>query len=76
MKYLGLPLGGNLLSKEFWNPVLEKVSKRLEGWKKGLLSRGGRLTLIQLVLSSIPVYFLSLFKLPMGIAKEIESNFR
>ncbi|KAL5556911.1 hypothetical protein UlMin_039147 [Ulmus minor] len=47
MKYLGLPLGGNPNSAEFWNPVIEKVSKRLDGWKKAFLSKGGRLTLIQ-----------------------------
>ena len=29
MKYLGLPLGGNPNSTEFWNPVVEKVGKRL-----------------------------------------------
>ncbi|KAL5553097.1 hypothetical protein UlMin_040498 [Ulmus minor] len=37
MKYLGLLLGGNPNSTEFWNPVVEKVGKRLDGWKKGCL---------------------------------------
>ena len=46
IKYLVLPLGGNLLSLEFWRPVIEKVARRLDGWKKGFLSRGGRVTLI------------------------------
>ncbi|KAL5572583.1 hypothetical protein UlMin_022180 [Ulmus minor] len=30
MKYLGLLLGGNMNSTEFWNPVVEKVGKRLD----------------------------------------------
>lgn len=46
MKYLGLPLGGNPNSTEFWNPIIEKVGKRLDGWKNAFLSKGGRLTLI------------------------------
>ena len=35
-KYLGLPLGSNPLSADFWEPVVVKVSKRLDGWKKVL----------------------------------------
>ncbi|KAL5557970.1 hypothetical protein UlMin_034181 [Ulmus minor] len=76
MKYLGLPLGGNPNSTEFWNPVVEKVGKMLDGWKKAVLSKGGRLTMIQSVLSSIPIYFMSLFKLPNGVAALLEKMMR
>lgn len=44
MKYLGLPLGGNPRAVSSWNMVVEKVERRLEGWKKAFLSRGGRST--------------------------------
>lgn len=57
-----MPLGGNPRKFDFWEPVISKVAKRLDGWKKAFLSRGGRLTLIQSVLSSIPIYYLSLFR--------------
>jgi hypothetical protein len=33
MKYLGLPLGANFKEKPIWNSVLEKVERRLAGWK-------------------------------------------
>jgi hypothetical protein len=46
MKYLGLPLGARYEWKEIWNPVLEKMEKRLAGWKIIYLSNGSRLTLI------------------------------
>lgn len=68
MKYLGLPLGGSPKRASFWNPVVEKVEKRLEGQKKAFLSRRGRLTLIQAVLSSLPTYYLSLFQIPVRVA--------
>ena len=29
IKYLGLPLGGNPMSMEFWRPVIEKVAKKI-----------------------------------------------
>ena len=72
LSYLGLPLGGNPNSLFFWDPVLDKVSRRLNGWKKAFLSLGGKITLIQSCLSHIPSYFLSLFKVPTSIALRIE----
>ena len=31
MKYLGLSLGARYKSKEIWNPILEKMERRLAG---------------------------------------------
>ncbi|KAM7480816.1 hypothetical protein LguiB_005399 [Lonicera macranthoides] len=76
MSYLGMPLGDNPIRVGFWNPVVEKISKRLEGWLKGCLSKGGRLTLIQSVLESIPIYYLSLFKMPISVCNTIEKMMR
>ncbi|RVW25786.1 Transposon TX1 uncharacterized 149 kDa protein [Vitis vinifera] len=39
--YLGLPLGGNPKSCGFWDPVVERISSRLDGWQKAYLSFGG-----------------------------------
>ena len=36
LSYLGLPLGGNPKSIGFWDLVVEKFSRRLDGWKKAL----------------------------------------
>ncbi|KAM7490623.1 hypothetical protein LguiA_033544 [Lonicera macranthoides] len=76
LSYLGLPLGGNPNSIEFWNPVIERVSKRVDGWHKGCLSKGGRLTLLQSVLGSIPIYYLSIFKIPQKVASILEKLMR
>ena len=67
-----LHLGGNPNSLSSWDPVLDRVSRRLDGWKKVVLSLGERITLIQYCLSHIPSYFLSLFKVPISIALRIE----
>jgi len=72
MTYLGMPLGASFKSISIWNGVIEKVERRLASWKKLYLSKGGRVTLIHSTLSSIPTYYLSLFPIPMSVAKKLE----
>ena len=52
--------------------MIELIKKRLSSWKKRFLSFGGRLVLIKSVISSLPIYYMSLFKIPEGVAKCIE----
>ncbi|RVW92050.1 hypothetical protein CK203_037097 [Vitis vinifera] len=40
--YLGLPMGGNPKACGFWDPVIERISRRLDGWQKAYLSFGGK----------------------------------
>ncbi|KAK3206772.1 hypothetical protein Dsin_020818 [Dipteronia sinensis] len=70
--YLGLPLGSRPSSKAFCDSVLLRIQKRLAPWKKKFLSKGGRLILIKSVLASIPTYYLSIFKVPVSVAQDIE----
>ena len=60
---------------EFWDPVIGKVSKRLDGWKK-VLSRGGKLTLIQSVLEFITIYYMSIFRMPNSVVKTLGNLMR
>ena len=71
-KYLGLPLGAKFKDKTIWNPILEKMERRLVGWKHLYLSKGGRVILIKSTLSNLPTYFLSLFPIPAAVANRIE----
>ena len=54
-----------------WKPVMEKIQHRLASWKSKILSRAGRLTIIKSVLNSLPVYYMSMFKMPKAIALKI-----
>ncbi|GJX12096.1 RNA-directed DNA polymerase, eukaryota [Tanacetum coccineum] len=56
-----------------WDEVNSKVYSRLSKWKLNSLSIGGRLTLLKLVISSIPLYHMSIFKVPMGVLNHLES---
>ena len=57
MKYLGMPLGTSFKTASIWNPILEKMEKKLFGWKHLYLSKGGRLMLLNSTLSSLLTYF-------------------
>ncbi|GJR75905.1 hypothetical protein Tco_0088270 [Tanacetum coccineum] len=72
-KYLGVKVGGNMPRIDSWDEVITKVSTRLSKWKIKALSIGGRLTLLKSVLTSIMLYHMSIFKVPMGVLKKMES---
>lgn len=59
LKYLGLPFGGRSLSCADWNQVMDVFWSKLSMWKVRHLFMGGCLTLIKSLLSSIPIYPLS-----------------
>lgn len=65
--YLGVPLHWKKLQLDDRNKLVEKVEKRLQGWKSKLMSLGGRITLLNSVVSAIPLYWLSLYKMPSKI---------
>ena len=69
--YLGVPLGANMKKSTSWQPIIDRIQHRLTSWKASCLSRPGKLVLIKAVLSSLSVYYLSLFKMPKKVATEI-----
>ena len=70
--YLGLPLGASHKALGVWDTVEDRFRKRLSSWKAQYISKGGRLTLIQSILSSLPIYCLSLFRMPVTICNKLE----
>jgi len=73
--YLGLPIGGDPRKLQFWYLLVERIRRRLSGWKCKNLFLGGRLVLLKFVLSSILVYFLSFFKASSCIISTLDSIF-
>ena len=71
LTYLDIPIGANPRRDELWDPVIRKCERKLARWKQRHLSFGGRVTLIQSTLSSIPIYFLSFFRLPGKVADKL-----
>ena len=48
------------------------MRRRLALWKRQYLSKGGRITLIKSMLASIPLYQMSLFRMPKSVARRLE----
>lgn len=62
--YLGLRLGAKFKEVKVWDLVLEKMERRLSGWIKGYLFKGGKPNLIRSSLASIPIYSMTI---PSGL---------
>ncbi|GKA60514.1 RNA-directed DNA polymerase, eukaryota, reverse transcriptase zinc-binding domain protein, partial [Tanacetum coccineum] len=71
--YLGSKVGGNMSRIQSWDEIVEKMAARLSKWKMKTLSIGGRLTLQKAVLGSMPIYHMSIFKVPMKVLHRMES---
>jgi len=69
--YLGIYIGGNPRRLTFWQPVVHSIKYRLSGWKSRFLSYEGHLTLLKSVLTSLPVYVLSFFKVASCIISSL-----
>ena len=72
MTYLGMPLGSSYKTPSIWNPILERMEKKLSGWKRLYLSKGGRLTLLKSTFSSLLTYYLFLFFISKAVASRLE----
>jgi hypothetical protein len=74
IKYLGIPLHYLKLRREDLQPLVDKIIKRIAGWRGKLLTHAGRLILIKTCLASIPVYLLSFFRFPKWATDLINSH--
>ncbi|WVZ49016.1 LOW QUALITY PROTEIN: hypothetical protein U9M48_000398 [Paspalum notatum var. saurae] len=71
-QYLGLPMHYRKLNNKDWSFLEERIEKKFCSWKSNMLSTGGRLVLLNSVLSSLPMFMLSFFEVPKGVLKKIE----
>nr|GFA40824.1 RNA-directed DNA polymerase, eukaryota, reverse transcriptase zinc-binding domain protein [Tanacetum cinerariifolium] len=57
--------GDCMARKSAWSDIIHKSHHRLSKWKVKTLSIGGRLTLLKSVLGAIPLYNMSIYKVPI-----------
>jgi hypothetical protein len=73
-KYLGVPIHFEKLKREDIQPLVDKLLKRMAGWRGKLLAYSSRLELVKSCLSSVPVYLLSFIKFLKWAVRLLESQ--
>jgi hypothetical protein len=71
-KYLGLPLHIRKLRRIDMQPLIDKIGARLPSWKGKLLSTSGRETLVKTMLSSLPIYHMTVFPERKWLIRKID----
>jgi hypothetical protein len=72
IRYLGIPIHYRRLRIAEWKLVEERLQKCLSSWKGKLLSLGGRLVLINSVLTNMVLHMISFFLLPKGVLHKLD----
>ncbi|KAL0723200.1 hypothetical protein Bca4012_037799 [Brassica carinata] len=72
-KYLGLPETFVRCKRDVFTGLVDKIRQRSQSWTTKFLSGAGKHVLLQSVLSALPNYSMSSFKLPKSICKRIQS---
>jgi hypothetical protein len=71
-RYLGILMHHKKISNADWKVVEDKFEKKLSCWKEKPLSYGGRLVLINSVLSSLAMFMLSFYEVPKEVLHKLD----
>ncbi|BFG25164.1 hypothetical protein CerSpe_114380 [Prunus speciosa] len=71
-RYLGLPTIVGRDKKKLFSTIKDRVWNKVNGWQGKLLSKAGKEILIKAVCQAIPSYSMSVFRLPVGLCRELE----
>ncbi|GKV30901.1 hypothetical protein SLEP1_g39668 [Rubroshorea leprosula] len=71
-KYLRVPIRGNCKTIALWKSLIETFKKKLSSCKGRFLSLGGRIMLLNSVLSSLPMFLMFVHLLPKGLILSLD----
>jgi hypothetical protein len=71
-RYLGIPMHHRKLCNADWSIIEERFKHKLSTWKAKHLSYGGRLVLLNSVLSSLPMFMMSFFEIAKGVLERLD----
>lgn len=73
LKYLRVQLDPGRYQNRMWEELINKCQSKASSWKNKWLTLAGRIQMIKYVLSVIPIYHMSCFRLSYKVAKEIDT---
>ena len=71
-RYLGLPTKISYSKAEAFTFLVERVRKRVSGWREKTLSVAGKELLIKTVVQAVPNYVMNCFELPRYLCDEMQ----
>lgn len=72
-KYLGLPEQFGRRKRDIFASILDRIRQKSHSWTARYLSGAGKQIMLKSVLSAMPCYAMSCFKLPASLCKQIQS---
>ncbi|XP_048489793.1 uncharacterized mitochondrial protein AtMg00310-like [Beta vulgaris subsp. vulgaris] len=72
-KYLGILSISGRSKKAVFDSLLDRIWKKLQGWKEKLLSRAGKEILLKKVIQAISTYLMGVYKIPHSVIQKIHS---
>lgn len=72
-KYLGLPESFGRCKKDVFTGMVDKIRQRAQSWTTRFLSGAGKHVMLQSVLTALPTFSMSSFKIPISLCKRIQS---
>lgn len=70
--YLGLPISPRKLRLVHFQFIIDRIRSRLAGWKGKLMNMAGRRVLVRAVLTVLPVFAMTVLKVPKKILKDVD----
>lgn len=72
-KYLGLPEHFGRKKKDLFVSIIDRIKIKASSWSNKFLSTAGKMVMLKAVLSNIPSYAMTCFKLHRSLCKRIQS---
>jgi hypothetical protein len=76
IRYLGLQLALKPLTRAQWQPMIDAAVKIVPPWQRGLITKAGRVVLVQAVMTARPIHHLLVAEAPVWVLEEIEKGLR
>ncbi|CAA7053967.1 unnamed protein product [Microthlaspi erraticum] len=74
-KYLGLPESFGRKKKDLFSLIVDRIRQRAVSYSSRRLSTAGKVILIKSVLSAIPTYSMTCFKLPVSLSRVLQGKY-
>jgi len=73
-RYLGIPCAISRSKSKTFSNIIDIIWNKLKGWKSRLFSVGGKEILLKVMIQSIPLYTMNLFRLRAGLIEAIHKQ--